>query len=505
MVNNNSSDVSPAKTLNNYFKKHYVQQQFEVDNLKLNSNCNTFDNNATHHFSWVVFDKLKFQGVCGNNKNEAESNLFIHPYGLTSHNKDIHLDVDADLFDYNSNPNFTPQYHNDYGVVLGCPGSGYSSNLPDACPKTTFFDKVAEGIDTHHGIYISHLTIYKDLRGLMDGGDTKRMLEYIEEHQLQYIDNLPADKKELLSDEVLWRLFDRLIKDMDWQRFDAIFTENSPLNPKILDRIVNSNIVPNPIKQHIQSVQVGISPRSFIDEQLKVIENELGLALNDLLTDFIEINEPKKAMELLANDPTNASKIIGFIFDPYNHYGYDFGNEVNKIVEKNARLDLDTTPLIELRQIQNYFQEKVKVASNLNASNSIDFKSFANTNSITGIYASVALAANGKAKYGYNPRKPRFVNGYRKATYNDDKVIEPSIDMNISENPTIYPNPAHDKLCINFPTSLAQVKLTDIFGKLVIEKLLTTNEGIDVSSLSNGCYFLKVNNLPKPFKVIIQH
>jgi hypothetical protein len=312
---------------------------------------------------------------------------------------------------------------------------------------------------------------------------------------------LTTDQQSLLSDEVLWELYNELSISQDWQKFDELFCKNSPLNIRILERLLSDAHIPNPIKQHIQSLQSGSSPREFIDERLKIIENELGLALNDYISDYLEMNKPSSAMQILNNELTNSSSILGFMLDPYNYYGYGFKGRVERIIEQDTRLANDTSHLPELRLLIDYYSNMSKMASKLNSSSINAFKGNANLITLAGVYSSVALCAAGKAKYGYNPRKPQFVNGYRIASQNvsqndtlSNKLINSDSNMFNNLGMHIYPNPAQDKIFINIDNVIINsLNLEDLSGQIV--KLISSKDNqkyFDVSNLSSGVYLIKV-------------
>ena len=59
----------------------------------------------------------------------------------------------------------------------------------------------------------------------------------------------------------------------------------------------------------------------------------------------------------------------------------------------------------------------------------------------------------------------------------------------------IYPNPAHDKLFLKTEKSFdANITLYDLTGKIIFTRKQSTSESIDVSSISEGLYFLRVKN-----------
>lgn len=64
------------------------------------------------------------------------------------------------------------------------------------------------------------------------------------------------------------------------------------------------------------------------------------------------------------------------------------------------------------------------------------------------------------------------------------------------KNPfTVYPNPANDKLYIVSSANSgenARYSITDMYGRLIQENKVSLSESIDISSLSNGIYFIRI-------------
>jgi hypothetical protein len=505
MVNTNASAFDPANTLKNYYKQNYVQQQFELINLQLNSNCNTFDNKSQQHFSWVVFDQLKSQGECNSIISSAETNLFIHPSSIMSPDKDIHLDFYANPFEYNSNPNFVPIYHNNTtGNVIGCSGN-YPIDISDACLQSTYLDKFA-AIETHLGIYNSLLASYESVKDLLDGGNTEQMLNYIQNHNLQWLNQVPVEDRKLLSDEVLLSIIDHL-DGSNWLIFDSIFTSNSPINVRIMDLIYSKPDIPNPIKQHLLGLQNGISPRSVIDDELRNIENELGLALNDIVVDYIEEGQPTEAMSFIRKTPIIGAKMLGIALDPFSHFNYSYAEDLATSISLLQRISNNEKAIEQLTNFRNYYVNILPICWQINHGNSDNISNLyysASVSTIDGMYSSIVLAANKKSKYGYNPQRPRFINGYKVAQQNENIGQTPN-EAELISNQIAYPNPVNDFLHINLMANSENIVISDLSGKIVLQKTISDNEGINVSMLNNGCYFLKMNNKTKPFKFIIQH
>ena len=70
-----------------------------------------------------------------------------------------------------------------------------------------------------------------------------------------------------------------------------------------------------------------------------------------------------------------------------------------------------------------------------------------------------------------------------------------SVDDNLQELISIYPNPIDDTLFLNIPSSITikDVKIYDILGKSIPVNMV--NNQINVSTLNSGMYFVKINAL----------
>jgi hypothetical protein len=75
--------------------------------------------------------------------------------------------------------------------------------------------------------------------------------------------------------------------------------------------------------------------------------------------------------------------------------------------------------------------------------------------------------------------------------------------VNNTDEINIYPNPAKDKVYIKAEET-GEIKLFDLLGSEIITT--KTNE-IDISSLSDGVYFMQIDTRAKIYtqKIIIQH
>ena len=71
-----------------------------------------------------------------------------------------------------------------------------------------------------------------------------------------------------------------------------------------------------------------------------------------------------------------------------------------------------------------------------------------------------------------------------------------NIIKNYDDQAIIYPNPSNGKinLKINENSVPVYVEISDIFNRVVLQKTNISTESIDISSLENGWYFVRVRN-----------
>lgn len=85
-------------------------------------------------------------------------------------------------------------------------------------------------------------------------------------------------------------------------------------------------------------------------------------------------------------------------------------------------------------------------------------------------------------------------NGEQDICYTYVKGLYVDVEENRLNETSIYPNPATDNLRIESQTPLAQVKLTDLAGRVALQQTLKQVQGdvsIDVSTLPSGIYLLE--------------
>ena len=69
---------------------------------------------------------------------------------------------------------------------------------------------------------------------------------------------------------------------------------------------------------------------------------------------------------------------------------------------------------------------------------------------------------------------------------------------------SIYPNPTSNQLYFKGINQNFDLTINNILGKNVLTVSQNINEALDISSLANGVYFLKIEDLNQTFKIIKQ-
>ena len=78
------------------------------------------------------------------------------------------------------------------------------------------------------------------------------------------------------------------------------------------------------------------------------------------------------------------------------------------------------------------------------------------------------------------------------------ETVHPTLEM------TYYPNPVRDILNISSQVEIEKVTIFSVTGQQLMTKALNGSTTVDVSSLSNGAYFVKAfgNNTSTTFRII---
>ncbi|MBL4753994.1 MAG: T9SS type A sorting domain-containing protein [Flavobacteriales bacterium] len=76
----------------------------------------------------------------------------------------------------------------------------------------------------------------------------------------------------------------------------------------------------------------------------------------------------------------------------------------------------------------------------------------------------------------------------------DSVVVLGIADVNEKLNIRIYPNPTNGMLYIDQEQRDVQVEVLDLMGRLVLQVDLTNSGAVDLSGLTNGTYYVRINN-----------
>ena len=63
-----------------------------------------------------------------------------------------------------------------------------------------------------------------------------------------------------------------------------------------------------------------------------------------------------------------------------------------------------------------------------------------------------------------------------------------------NESISIYPNPVTDGFQIKGLEGIADFRLTDLYGKLLLHRQVKANESVSVNTLPTGMYMINISN-----------
>jgi hypothetical protein len=228
-------------------------------------------------------------------------------------------------------------------------------------------------------------------------------------------------------------------------------------------------------------------------------------------------------------NPNEHSPLIGFAYDGfpiYGAYGYANANGTGGIVRMKSgyQLNINTTrangPAVNTTYFNGYFREDYVFVAHPNDESYLDVHN--GRFSITPDYPNGIYCYFATVDENYNSAYPYVVGPTFYGNKTGAKVT--SVPANattyvLSTNSfslnntsfTIFPNPAQDFITIqtDFTENDLKVELINELGQVVkTSKILqgTTMSSIEVDSIYNGIYFVRVTNRTdsKSFKIIIQ-
>ncbi|MBL4652533.1 MAG: DUF3494 domain-containing protein [Flavobacteriales bacterium] len=268
-------------------------------NEDLEIKCNDFYGNLEYwDFVNSSGDVADPQGLCDVNFDPRT------PAGNTFSHTCNGIDNDNDFFafwagteyahhEYIGSYNIEPQCAS-HVTLNECFGTFYQ-DFETSCP--TNFPVVSGGGSSSGNKFISiNQLIIKNQQNLdgsvsiIDGGDTQALLATISTGSEGHVKNELLSASPYLSDEVLIAYTE---SEPPHGNFKQVIIQNSPVTEEVMSIIDEQNL-PRGIKKQIDSVQIGVSPRYEIDQQINYYSRQLSLAYSDLtyyyLTDSIEEN-----------------------------------------------------------------------------------------------------------------------------------------------------------------------------------------------------------------------
>lgn len=176
--------------------------------------------------------------------------------------------------------------------------------------------------------------------------------------------------------------------------------------------------------------------------------------------------------------------------NPSMHWGWSAGY---RFIALEGTTGAGFTTVFQMHGLwnANYFEQSKMSAGVPNGPNDIYINLYADyTQALKGINIST-----GPIDHGSNATDLTALQNFRNHVFIPSSVIPASID-NVEENlnVSVYPNPVSGKLFIRFDdqnTIADELKLTDVFGKIILETKLKINNEMNVGNLAKGIYILQ--------------
>ncbi len=328
-------------------------------------------------------------------------------------------------------------------------------------------------------------------------------------------------KSPYLSDSVLFTLL-RHTPQFPQSLIAAIIIANSPVSIPVL-AVVDSLSLQSSLQTQIINAQTGVSARSQLKQQLVALyyekENELNLAISEILLTNPGANVNNRVFNLLTKDSTANNKIEMIYFAT--------ANGDNSVAQSLIDSLINVPGMRSIAKMQQYnlnlTQSKQTWASALQSNPAMkqDIMSIAADSTQLG-YAPAAAALTS----AYGTPSYEYIEGIQ--TSNSSRVAQPqtteSINTKVRNNSVnepnnfwAYPNPTNGMLTINYlinePTCTdATLQLIEMgTGRILLTKKVpcnSTQTQIDLNEFANGVYSLSIQsnlNAPKIIRIVKIH
>jgi len=308
--------------------------------------CNEYEN--TSDFDILISSGVikAFHGSCTNNLSPS-NNQFSYTAQLGDFWGDDNLSININYIFSEHNPslfNLTPRdgFYNQtanphFTTIFEC--SVANTNLTQlfdplvACPK-----RVTRTRTQLANLRESLKVIIDDLNNQIDNGNTQSLLNLIATSSGGTLKDSLLSVSPYLSDEVLVAY---ILSSPSAGNLKQILIANSPLSNKVLS-VLEKEILPKGVKNQIDNVQVGISPRQELEGEIAYYEAELRKAEFDiirlLLFDFSDDNKEnvKDVVDFLKEDEINNTNNQNQMLVNAYMANNDFNNAQQKLMQIHA-------------------------------------------------------------------------------------------------------------------------------------------------------------------------
>ena len=494
-----------ALIFDNTFEGADFGLQTQGENPAFKIRCNNFGANGSAHnqYAWATVidgttNTLMNQGLdCsstgGPNVNEKQAgNEWLD--NCSSGSSDVYVapGISFGYFAHNLNSNFNPYTvpicsNSPWKTVGMQPCVGVNKTLTSCnSPFAGITVNPEVNFTAYEGEVKSLIINYKNkitaLENLIDAGNTTSLLSAINTKSVGNVKNTLLNASPYLSDEVLLAY---LHKTPPAGHVKQVIENNSPVTANVLQKLTGMNL-PSGIYGQIEALQTGVSERQKLENQLRSIEAEIQLLINDLQRRYrkrIEKPKEKQFLEEMADLKSTKSLVKIYLDENNTVTSRTKLNQVSQLnTSENSKFCTLMNCLITAKEQQRGIEEltttelqTVSTVSNSETKVAINAQVITNKNPNWYIHHPIA-----KIQHGSTARLAEEVNG--------------EISTNSIFN--LYPNPSKGYFTIEktmVEERVLTVEVYNILGKQVLNQKLT-NTKIDVNHLTDGVYLIRIIN-----------
>jgi hypothetical protein len=374
----------------------------------------------------------------------------------------------------------------DLEVCLGVNKTPTSCNSPFAgitVNPDVDFDAYTTEIKTLIGVYQNELV---NLTSLIDGGNTITLLSAINSQSIGNVKNTLLNASPYLSDKVLLAY---LNKTPPAGHVKQVVENNSPVTAIVAQQLAAMNL-PAGISNQINALQIGVSERQKLENQLSSIEGEIQLLINDLRRKFRSRLERPKEKQLLEDMARlESDKSLAKIY-------LDENNTVSSKAKLNQIAQHNTTENAKFCTLMNCLvtaKEQNRTVEELTTSELQTVETVSNSDTKVANNAQVITNKNPNQFMVHPFVKINNGTNLRLVSKQEEETLNTPLSV-VKFN--LYPNPSNGLLTIQAIEKTEEnyyVELFNAHGQRVITQKLTT-DAISLSNFTNGIYLVRVLN-----------